>query len=237
VVGEIITEAWNTINEVEVAMIDKNVFLFTFKHEVDVWDRRPWNFKGKKYNPGCSLSEIDFSISDFWVQIHGLPLDRQNEVNLKRLGGILGTVLEVDLAGNGTRAGCRFVRVRVGLDVNLPLKTGFPLERDKLPVLWIPFKFEKLGSFCYSCGVLGYDIRGCPDPENQRRWSDRTNLGVFRNWLRAESRELQPGTDLGELRSSDMAECSRKMRKEKRTMQDVPDNHDSEVRLIEFHNP
>ena len=41
VVVEIIAKAWNTTNEVEVSVVDKNVFLFSFKHEVDV--RRVWD--------------------------------------------------------------------------------------------------------------------------------------------------------------------------------------------------
>ena len=44
VVKEIIAKAWNTVNEVDVEGVDKNVFLFTFKHEVDVhrvWNRQP----------------------------------------------------------------------------------------------------------------------------------------------------------------------------------------------------
>ena len=81
VVLEKIAKAWNTTNEVEVSVVDKNVFLFSFKHEVDVrrvWDRRPWSFKGehlilKKYDPSYSFNKVDFSVSDFWVQIHGLP--------------------------------------------------------------------------------------------------------------------------------------------------------------------
>ena len=36
VVKEVISKAWNTINEVEVAVMDKNVFMFSFSHEVDV---------------------------------------------------------------------------------------------------------------------------------------------------------------------------------------------------------
>ena len=44
VVKEIISKAWNTIKEVDVAVVDKNIFLFTFNHEVNVkriWDKRP----------------------------------------------------------------------------------------------------------------------------------------------------------------------------------------------------
>ena len=36
VVKDIISKAWNTVNEVEVSVIDKNIFLFSFKHEVDM---------------------------------------------------------------------------------------------------------------------------------------------------------------------------------------------------------
>ena len=73
VVKEIISKAWNTIKEVGVAIVDKNIFLFTFNHEVDVrgiWDKRPWSFKGehlilKKYASYWSFNEVDFSETDF----------------------------------------------------------------------------------------------------------------------------------------------------------------------------
>jgi hypothetical protein len=81
---EILTKAWNIVYDVEVSVVDRNIFVFTFKHEADVrraWDRRPWLVKGehlllKKYNPDLNFSEVDFSTTDFWVQIHDLPLNR-----------------------------------------------------------------------------------------------------------------------------------------------------------------
>ena len=45
-----LVKAWNLINDFEVALADKNVFVFSFNHEADVrraWDRRPWLIKGK----------------------------------------------------------------------------------------------------------------------------------------------------------------------------------------------
>uniref|UniRef100_A0A2N9ID60 Reverse transcriptase domain-containing protein n=1 Tax=Fagus sylvatica TaxID=28930 RepID=A0A2N9ID60_FAGSY len=151
VVKEIIAKAWNTVNEVDVAAVDKNVFLFSFKHEVDVktvWDRRPWS------------------------------------------------VLEEDLIGNGEGAGKRYVRVRVSMVVDNPLITGFPLDRESLPTLWIPFKYEKLGNFCYGCGRLGDDIKDCPDDEVRLLWRDKLTNGIYGNWLRADNNEFQPGIDL-----------------------------------------
>uniref|UniRef100_A0A2N9HDP5 Ribonucleotide reductase large subunit domain-containing protein n=1 Tax=Fagus sylvatica TaxID=28930 RepID=A0A2N9HDP5_FAGSY len=68
-------------------------------------DRRPWSLKGKhlilkKYNPDWSLNEVDFSTIDFWVQIHGLPFNKQFKSSVPRIGRIVGEVLDVDLTGH-----------------------------------------------------------------------------------------------------------------------------------------
>lgn len=114
--------------------IDKNVFLFSFNHEVDVlrvWERRPWSFKGehlilKKYDPEWSLNEVDFSTTDFLVQSHGLPLNRQFDSSVREIRRMIGEVLDVDLIGSGVGSCKRFVRVRVRLDVHRPPSYGVP---------------------------------------------------------------------------------------------------------------
>ena len=178
-----------------------------------IWDCGPWSFKGehlilKQYSSDLSFNEIDFSISYFWVQVHGLPLNRQNVPSLKKVGAVLGNVLDTDLLGSGANRGKRFVRVRVDIEVHCPLLTGFPWERESLPILWIPFKYEKLGSFCYGCGILGHDVRNYPDVEVQSLWKKGLTLGIHSNWLKAEVSDFQPGIDLESLRISDIAECN-----------------------------
>jgi hypothetical protein len=71
---------------------------------------------------------VDFSTIDFWVQIHGLPFNKQFKSSVPRIGRIVGEVLDVDLTGNNVGSCKRFIRVRVGFDVS-PLPTGFPLDR------------------------------------------------------------------------------------------------------------
>lgn len=44
----------------------------------------------------------------------------------------------------------KFLRIRVRLDVRNPLVTGFWV----LPHIWIRFKYENLGLFCYKCGRI-----------------------------------------------------------------------------------
>jgi hypothetical protein len=86
---------------------------------------------------------------------------------------------------------------------------GFPLDRKPIHPLWIQFKFEKLGLFCYECGMLGHDIKDCVDVEVQKLWRERVMLGIHGSWLRSEVSEFQPGIDLDELENSDRSECIR----------------------------
>ena len=131
------------------------MLVFSFNHEADIrhdWDRRPWLIKGehlilKRFSPDQSVAEVDFSTTKFWIQVRNLPLDRPSTENLLKIGSIASHALEKDFIGSIEGVWRRYIRVRVEVDVNCPLAPGFPLERDHLPELWIPFKYEKLGNF------------------------------------------------------------------------------------------
>ncbi len=99
----------------------------------------------------------------------------------------------------------------MSLEVNRPLVTSFPLDRENLPLLWIPFKYERLGKFCYGCGRLGHEIKNCAEEEIQ---------GVFGNWLCAENCEFQPEIDLVSLRDLNLAESSLAMEARAKVMEE-----------------
>ena len=87
--------------------------------------------------------------------------------NLLCIGGFIGRAIDTDLTGSGVAQWRRCVRVRVEIDINYPLISGFPLDHEGLPNIWIPFKFENLGNFCYGCGRLGHEQRDCTKNEVQ----------------------------------------------------------------------
>ena len=125
IVKYIVVKTWNVVCDVEVRVADRNIFIFEFKHEVDLrraWDRRPWSIKGehlilKKFNASLSLNEVDFTSIEFWIQIYRLLLNRQKKENLLKIRGFVGRAIDTNLSGKGSR----FVRVRVEVDVNCPL--------------------------------------------------------------------------------------------------------------------
>lgn len=58
----------------------------------------------------------------------------------------------------------------------------------------IPFKYEKLGNFCFGCGLLGHDIKECND-KVQLVQKEGIKLD-FGKWLQADNEEFKPGFNL-----------------------------------------
>ena len=72
-VRDVVLKAWNPIYPLEVKRMDKDIFMFSFSHEVDAYrayHKRPWSYKGghlilKKWSLEVTWQEVEFSSSTF----------------------------------------------------------------------------------------------------------------------------------------------------------------------------
>lgn len=77
----------------------------------------------------------------------------------------LGSLIEVENVGHLKPIKKRFLRVKVLMNLHLPLTPGLNHHRPPKPPAWIQFKLERLSNFCYGCGRLGHLLSYCPvDP-------------------------------------------------------------------------
>ncbi|RYR19401.1 hypothetical protein Ahy_B03g064167 [Arachis hypogaea] len=64
-----------------------------------------------------------------------------------------------------------YLRIRVSINITKALPTGFWLDRENLPPLWVFFKYERLpDSYCFNCGILGYEKKTCKNLTAMACW-------------------------------------------------------------------
>lgn len=113
-----------------------------------------------------ATAELEFRWSPFWVQVHGLPIDKMTRAHGEVIGNRIGRLVEVEAPSTGLLLHCNFLRLQVEVDVLKPLLQGFILHRrdntglvgDGIKVF---YKYEKLTEFCYDCGRIGHDNASC----------------------------------------------------------------------------
>ena len=76
------------------------------------------------------------------------------------------------------------MRVRVTLDINLPLCRGRVITLAEGGKSWVAFKYERLPNLCYWCGRLDHDDKNC-DLWIQSKGTLKTENQQFGSYLRA----------------------------------------------------
>lgn len=99
----------------------------------------------------------------------------------KQLGNFIGTFVEYDISNN-SELWRTYMRIKVTIDVRKPLKRGKKIRKPGGDWSMVSFKYERLSSFCFICGLLGHTDRFCsklfstPESDIKKEWG---------SWLRA----------------------------------------------------
>lgn len=189
----VLSRVWQTIRGMIFRELNDNVWLFEFEDEVDmrrVLDGRPWSFDRQilvlnEFDGSIPPSQMKFTHSPFWVQVHDMPLLFMTKGIGEKIGESLGQLVEIDIAGDGVGWG-RCLRIRVVLDLTKPLDRGRAITLAGKSH-WVIFKYEKLPSMCFDCGRILHEETGCPIPR-KTRWSSQGGTKQWGVWIRADDR-------------------------------------------------
>lgn len=95
---------------------------------------------------------------DIWVEIHNLTSGFKTARVVKEIANYIGTFVEMDL--NKISGFWRdYLRVRVKLRVDRPLKIKKKLESIGGDSCYAMFTYEDIPTFCFICGILGHSER------------------------------------------------------------------------------
>ncbi|RYR68792.1 hypothetical protein Ahy_A03g015258 [Arachis hypogaea] len=120
---------------------------------------------------GEAILDVRHDFMEFWIQVHGLPVEKVNAETAKTIGDMIGIVGEVeDPIKEGTLQR-NFLRFRAAINIKQPLQTGFWLNRGNKPKSWISFQYERLqDNYCFKCGIIGHEKRNCDKPQVMACW-------------------------------------------------------------------
>lgn len=172
--------------------IEPNRYIFQFHHEVDinrVLEGSPWTF-GRFHlffdilGVGDNPRAVSLNKMLIWVQVHDMDSGFISQHVLKDIGDYIGEFKESD-PNNFAGVWRDYLRVRVSISQEVPLKRRMKLRRSKSQWCWANFKYEGIFTFCFICGIIGHGKKFCEKIFNTPMESIPKPYGV---WMRAEPR-------------------------------------------------
>jgi 14-3-3 protein epsilon len=197
-------DLWKPVKGVTIKEATQGKFLFHFAHPFDmeaVLNGGPWTFDNnmlllEQVQIGMQIENIPLVHTTMWVQIHNLPMGLMKENVGMRLANYIGSFVEYD-KNNGSSFWRQYMRVRVKLDVRKPLKRDTKVMNKEGQWCTVNFKYEKLGIFCFVCGIMGHaenkcEVRfGMEQDDGRREWSAEIRVDTRRQGGRLVSRWLR----------------------------------------------
>jgi hypothetical protein len=193
---------WKLGKKVSILQSDNGRFLFQFNHRLDaakVVDEGPWLFDNynmviERIAPGVVPASVDLNFLDIWIQVHHLPFGFIQPKVGQAVGRFLGELKEYD-SRNSVHS--TYMRLKVRINVTTPLQQGWKVRSSEGNFVPILFKYEKLGIFCFLCGMLGHTDKSCVKlfdmevDDGTRGWGENLRPLVKRMGTAATNKYLQ----------------------------------------------
>lgn len=201
----VLASVWRPKEGVEIHDIRGLRYSFVFYHPMDlqkVLEGGPRSFEQSmlvysKVQENEDPKTVQLNDSEIWVQVYDVPKGFISENILKSIGNYIGQYIKSDPTNfDGVWKAC--IRIRVKMNVLSPLKRRMKIKRAGGAWSWINFKYERLSTFCFVCGILGHSERDCnvvyanPGKEVER---------AYGTWLRAPGRNIKNATGARWLRN------------------------------------
>ena len=185
-------DLWKPTMGINIKELEQGVYLFQFYHREDMfWVQNggPWTFENAMLcidiiPPGEDPLKVPLWFLNIWIQIHELPSGFMSEAVGKQLGNFFGEFLMYD-EKNNTSIWRECMRIKIKFDVRKPLKRRKKVNRKNGSDFMVSCKYERLGDFCFSCGLVSHTERFCRRTIDRRDGEGSQEWGA---WLRAPPR-------------------------------------------------
>nr|XP_023888271.1 uncharacterized protein LOC112000387 [Quercus suber]POE66435.1 uncharacterized protein CFP56_29282 [Quercus suber] len=192
---------WKLGDDLKIIEVGEGLLQFKFVMESQlmwVWNNGPSCFDNhllalQRWEKGMLVRNVKFTKQPFWIQVWGLPFDLINEEAGNDIGRSIGELVEVDCKAF-TLEQSRFLRIRVEVPLNKPLRRGVPVINPEGEEIKVAFWYERLVGWCFNYGQIGHEQGDCPLPvsveQDERPYGEWLKAGY--RTRSAESSKEQP---------------------------------------------
>ncbi|KAJ4822633.1 hypothetical protein Tsubulata_047661 [Turnera subulata] len=116
-----------------------------------------------------TLSQIHNQMKEIWYikgnfRIDDIPSDLLTRAKIAKLGDAFPVFLHYEHSLENVLGWQGFVRARIEFVVNLPLRPRVHVLDSSGKELLVKFKYERLGDFCFRCGMITHATYKCKLP-------------------------------------------------------------------------
>ncbi|KAL8543582.1 hypothetical protein ACS0TY_004230 [Phlomoides rotata] len=143
-----LADIWKPVKGVTIKSIGQGRYLFEFYHKLDVlrvMNGLPWSFNNHPLllhhvQRGEYALRVPLNSLHMWVQVFDIPHGFISKIFVRQIGNFLGFFVEYNKS-NSIGAWRNYMRIRVSIDVSLPLKHFKSIRGGEGGSFWITFKF------------------------------------------------------------------------------------------------
>lgn len=187
---------WKMGSDLRIVDVGDGLFQFKFSLESQlkwVMNNGPWSFDNyplalRRWERGMTAASVKFHSLPIWTQVWGLPFDLITEETGRDIGEWIGKVIEVDTTAF-TSEQARFIRVRVEVPLEKPIRRGGIVSSPEGDKIRIGFKYERLVGLCFQCGLFGHEAKECQKPKDPSQQEH-----PYGEWLKAGHRGREEST-------------------------------------------
>jgi hypothetical protein len=134
---------WCPFKGINCKEVGENIFLFTFFQaggRKKAVDSGPWIFDKdllvlEEFDPNKTMEDYSFAVIPIWIRVYKMPLGMMSRKNGVLIGDRVGEFMEMDGVEDGMAMG-KYLRIKVRLDITVPLMRGRTMEVDDGGVLF-----------------------------------------------------------------------------------------------------